>query len=162
MNKSFQEYFCCSAMPVNFSVQGQPGGSPGFFRLGHDAVYFGKLYPSLQPRLLSRDYVDVSTLLDVRDHTISLPFDLNDVVSSLRMETYAGMMDEKDTYLGTDPLLRKLYYWARPILPVSIRSVLQRIKLQRKLSNAFPSWPVDRSVDILFEKTMMLAIHANG
>src|SRR5215467_14382877 len=100
MSKSFQEYFCCAPNSANFTLRGCPVG----------------------------DSVDISDHMNIVGHSVSLPFDLDEVVPFLRTEEYTGMMREEDTYLGTNPFFRKLYYWSRPILPVPIRSVLQRLK----------------------------------
>jgi hypothetical protein len=84
------------------------------------------------------------------------------VVDCLRYERYTHGGDQGAGRLGAHPIIRDAYYSCRPLLPVPIRSVLQRIYLRKQLKNPFPKWPVDRTVDRLFEKLMELALKANG
>jgi glycosyltransferase involved in cell wall biosynthesis len=157
-----QEFFRCPTTYGNIVLKDAPTGPPGFFRFGAGLTCFGRLSPAGTSRSSRSDLTDVADQLEIHEGRISLPFDLAEAVSSLRMETYTGKMSDQETRLGTNPLVRKLYYWTRPILPVSVRSTLQGIKLRGELKNHFPRWPVDRSVDQLFEKMMIAAIRANG
>lgn len=162
IDNPLQEYFRCPANYGNFAPKGTPGGQPGFFRLGPSLTCFGRLSSAATSRTSRSDLTDVANQLEIHGGQISAPFSLAEIASSLRMETYTGQMNDQETRLGANPAVRKLYYWTRPFLPVSIRSAFQRIKLHGKLNNPFPRWPVDRSVDILFEKMMAAAIRANG
>jgi len=162
MNNPIQEFFRCPTSYGNIVLKGAPGGQPGFFRFGDGLTCFGRLSSASTSSSSRSGLRDVSDQLAIHDGQISLPFDLAEITSSLRMETYTGQMNDQETLLGTNPLVRKLYYWTRPILPVSIRSSLQRIRLLGGLNNPFPGWPVDRSVDQLLEKMMTAAIQANG
>jgi glycosyltransferase involved in cell wall biosynthesis len=161
-NSPLQEYFRCPASYENFTVKGELGKLPGFFRFGAGLTCFGRLNSSATSKSSRSDLSDVADQVEIHSGQISLPFDLKEVVSALRMETYTGQMGDQETRFGTHPLVRKLYYWTRPILPVPIRSALQGLKLRGKQSNPFPTWPVDRSVDQLFERMMIAAIRANG
>jgi hypothetical protein len=51
-----------------------------------------------------------------------------------------------------------MYYWARPLLPVKVRKHLQRAHLRGWDQISFPHWPVDRSVDNLFEFLMLFTL----
>jgi glycosyltransferase involved in cell wall biosynthesis len=162
MNNPLQEYFRCPPIFGNIALSGEPNGQLGFFQFGPDLKCFGRLASGVTSRTSRAHLHDVAQQIEVRDGEISLPFDLAEAVSSLRMETYTGNMKHDVTSLGSSIFVRKVYYWTRPIMPVSVRSALQRIKLRGELDNPFPSWPIDRSVDLLFEKTMAAAIQANG
>jgi len=162
MNNALQEFFRCPTDYGNMVLKGIPGGHPGYFQVGTSLTCFGRLSSATASNSSRSGLSDVSSQVEIRDGQISLPFDLAEIASSLRMEAYTGQMSDQETRLGTNPLVRKLYYWTRPILPVSIRSSLQRIRLRGGLNKAFPRWPVDRSVDQLFEKMMIAAIRANG
>jgi glycosyltransferase involved in cell wall biosynthesis len=162
MNNPLQEFFRCPTEYGNIALKRKPTGQPGFFRFGSNLTCFGRLDSVSTSRSSRSSLRDVSDQLEISNGQIGLPFDLAEVASSLRMETYTGQMTDQETRLGTNPLVRKLYYWTRPILPVSIRSSLQRIRLRGGLNNPFPQWPVDRSVDLLFEQMMIAAIRASG
>ncbi len=93
---------------------------------------------------------------------VSIPFDLDQVVQNLRLEYYAGFVKEDETQFAPRPAIRNLYYLARPFMPVGFRKILQRMRLRQGITNPFPHWPVDRTVDCLFERLMCLAIQSGG
>lgn len=79
-----------------------------------------------------------------------MPFDLSTVVDNFRYERYAtapGFMPGKN-------FTRQLYYLIRPLLPVAIRKHLQKIYLNGWEKIPFPRWPVDCSVEEVFERAM--------
>jgi glycosyltransferase involved in cell wall biosynthesis len=162
MHKALVDYYRCRESHLPSEIAGEPGGDPGYFRIGTELICFGR--STLKRQLASQqgDLPDVADLMEVRDNGIFLPFDLDEIVSNLRFETYAGNMGEERTRLGADPTVRKLYYWLRPILPVRVRRILQGFKLRGNLNRLFPRWPVDRTVDQLIEKTLTMALRANG
>jgi hypothetical protein len=53
---------------------------------------------------------------------------------------------------------RKIYYFLRPILGVSLRKHLQRINLQGWDKISFPHWPVDFTVENLLEQVLAIII----
>jgi len=55
-----------------------------------------------------------------------------------------------------------MYYWVRPLLPVSVRRYLQQIYLRDWERIPFPCWPVDTSVNNLLEQLFLLSIRASG
>jgi hypothetical protein len=162
MTHSFQGYYrTADELPVLSSPE-KMGGSSGFFRVGENVVAYGAASrTSTTPRPMAQ-LPNVLEDFPICGGRVRLPFDLDEVTNNLRSEVYAGHMEERNTRLGSNHFVRTIYYWTRPILPVSIWSGLPRIKLRSEPNNKFPKWPVDRSVDILFEKTMMLAVRANG
>ena len=162
MNNPLQDHFRCPPIFGNIATGGALDGQPGFFQFGPDLTCFGRLSAGATSRTSRAQLQNVIDQLKIRNGEISLPFDLGEAVSSLRLETYAGNMTHRDTSLGANVFVRKVYYWTRPLMPVSVRSTLQRIKLRGELDNPFPSWPIDRSVDQLLEKVMSAAIQANG
>jgi glycosyltransferase involved in cell wall biosynthesis len=162
MNNPLQEHFGCPSIFGNMALSGQPNGQPGFFQFGPDLTCFARLSSGLTSRTSRARLHDVAKQIEIRNGVVSLPFDLDEAVSSLRLEAYTGNMTRLETSLGSNVFFRKVYYWTRPIMPLSVRSTLQRIKLRGELDNPFPSWPIDRSVDQLLEKAMAAAIRANG
>jgi glycosyltransferase involved in cell wall biosynthesis len=162
MNNSFQEFFRTPAELEIFARPRQAQGAAGFFRVGDNAVSFAAASRTSETARSMSQIPDISQDFSVQSGRLVLPFDLDEAANNIRWEVYAGFVQEHKTLLGAHPLVRNLYYWTRPILPVPIRSALQRIKLQGELGNTFPRWPVDRSVDLLFERTMTSAIRANG
>jgi hypothetical protein len=87
-----------------------------------------------------------------------LPFNIDQVLDNLRYERYAM---PGGSWLHAD-WAREVYYALRPYLPRAFRKHLQRIYLKDRQGQEFPSWPVDRSVDLLSEQMMMLALKSTG
>lgn len=94
--------------------------------------------------------------------TVLLPFDLASVIDNFRFERYASQLNGN----GSRPIqakpLRAAYYAVRPILPVAVRKYFQRLHLRGWHKLSFPRWPVDRSVEEIFEKLLTISMKARG
>jgi glycosyltransferase involved in cell wall biosynthesis len=161
MTTAFYDYFRCCPDLARFEVAQDIPRRPGFFRLGDDLICYGR---SKGVRV-TEDFCDVLQdalpSVSVDRERIQFPFDPDQIADYLRYERYPA--DACSGFrLGTSPVIRDLYYVFRPLMPVAIRSVLQRIHLRQQLNNPFPNWPVDRTVDRLFELMMELALRSNG
>ncbi len=162
MTKCFFEFYRCPSDAVRFDIGvGFPSG-PGYFRLGEELTIYGKTAGVPGAKYFSDNLRDVLPAIRVNRGEINLPFDPDRVADILRYERYPMEESNGSPRLGARPWVRDLYYLFRPLMPVPIRRVLQQIYLRRELDNPFPRWPVDRTVDRLFEKLMELALRANG
>jgi glycosyltransferase involved in cell wall biosynthesis len=162
MSTAFFDYFRCSPDVVRFHCVQEPSGEPGYFRLGEDLVCYGKTANVPVGKHFSQALGDGTPDIGMGRNGIYLPFDPDEAVDNLRFERYP-MEDGNDvSRLGVSPVVRDLYYVFRPLMPVPIRSVLQRAHLRGQLQNPFPNWPVDRTVDRIFQKLMELQLRANG
>jgi hypothetical protein len=90
---------------------------------------------------------------------LRLPFDPDQVVNNLRFERYYNSSREGSFLAGGFP--NKLYYFARPILGVSVRRHLQKLRLAGWRSIPFPRWPVDRTVEQVHETMLRLCAEAH-
>ncbi len=162
MHNSLLDYYRCPDEAVPLSIAGEPGGTPGYFRFGTDLICFGRSVLKRQSDSQNENLTDTADLAEIRNHSVSLPFDLDEIVANLRCENYTGNMGDEETRLGAAPYASRIYYWFRPILNVPLRSFLHGIRLRRRLNNSFPRWPVDRTVDQLFEKMLAMMFEANG
>jgi hypothetical protein len=86
-----------------------------------------------------------------------LPFDLDEVVQNLRLERYDGAMP-----VVRSSVSRKTYYAMRPFVPTPVRKHLQRMALRGWDRARFPGWPIDQTVDRLFDRMMGCVIRANS
>jgi len=133
------------------------GKQPGFFRFGKDAMCYG----NSSSRVASRPDTELNDCLGAvtYDHgSPVLPFDAREVMENLRYERYAR---RGERWLDAS-LTSHLYYQIRPLLPVSVRKHLQMIYLRGRERATFPTWPVDRSVDIILERLMAISLKASG
>lgn len=82
----------------------------------------------------------------------SLPSNVDEMIDTLRFERYIDNALQGNGYRGAKSAARKIYYLLRPLFPVAFRKHLQRIALKGWDKRTFPAWPVDFTVDDIFEK----------
>ena len=162
MNSAFAQHFRCPDSAVAIRTVGSLLGSEGYFRFGENVVCFGNTSTTLPASQSGDELPDTFSSAQLGLSEIQIPFDLNQVARNLRCEYYAGLVREQDTQFPPNPFVRSLYYLVRPLMSVGFRKILQKIRLKGKTSTPFPHWPVDRTVDRLFENLMTLAIQASG
>jgi len=159
-SRVLDEYYRCPPSPLGFRHSDQSEGPPGYFRLGPDAICYGRLSCGNTAKS------PVGVLVDALDHTelepdgIGLPFQIDEVIENLRRERYAARFREEGKVLNE--LLRKAYYFVRPFLGVPLRRHLQKIYLRGWDRIPFPAWPVDDTVDRVHRRLMALLLKSQG
>ncbi|MBV8968023.1 MAG: hypothetical protein JO331_03050 [Verrucomicrobia bacterium] len=92
--------------------------------------------------------------LKVDGTSVQLATNPMQVVNTLRLEKYAvGFKGRKP--VGMNHAVRNTYYFLRPLMPVMMRKHLQRAYLQGWDKVPFPRWPVDSTVDDIFEHLLV-------
>jgi glycosyltransferase involved in cell wall biosynthesis len=162
MTSNFNQYFKCADSVRGLCPDEPAAKKSGFFRFGHDLICYGPVASISPAKSPFASLPDVEPFLRYEDGQVVLPFVPDQISEGLLNEVYSNQMEPEYTRLGSHSAVRRIYYWGRPLLSLRLRSVLQRIKLHGKLKSPFPSWPVDRSVDKLFEKLMIATIRASG
>jgi hypothetical protein len=157
MNDSFIEYYRCPERFIHFSRKGDVSLRSGFFRFGEDSTCFGTYVGADPSEAPTESLHDARPDISLDNGTIYLPFDPSEVVRNLRYELYAS------DWRGKFPLstFARMYYFARPLLPVAVRKHLQKFHLVTRANKSFPRWPVDFSVDNLFSQLMLLVLKSN-
>jgi len=155
MNESFVEYFKCPEHYARFELTGPLSPSSGYFRFGEGDVGYGRLCGagtgSNNPAM-----PEVAREATVESGTVGLPFDAKEIVDNMRFERYPSSSRNEQSALNS--LLATAYYYLRPLMPVSVRKHLQRLRLKGWDRISFPHWPVDRTVDDLFDLMMVLSL----
>ena len=154
-SQAFLDYFRCPTEFACFQSLPEAAVSKGFFRFG-SATCFGSLgtgQGSVSPRTIEFDALP-GTEWPVSGN-IDIHFDPDEVIENLRFERYVAC-GHRELWLHT------LYYLLRPILPLPIRKRLQRLVFRHRLGCVFPGWPVDCSVEQIFEQLMALTLYASG
>ena len=162
LDKVLTDHYRCPGEFVHVGVWGDPLGKTGFFKFGPDAVCYGRcstFAPSPSPNLPLDDALD--HVRSGRDG-IELPFDIDEVVSSLRVERYMRNTNGAGAGSILQKFVRAAYYAIRPVMPVSVRKHLQRHSLRGWDKKEFPRWPVDTSVESIIETAMLLNMEARG
>ncbi len=159
MTNYLSQYYRCPENFVRLDVKGPLSGKDGYFKFGPDTMCYGRetvRTPSASPKGRLHDAMTDTT---TEDGVTTLPFDPTEVADNLRLERYVNSNDSA-TQMGT--VARRTYYFVRPLLPVSVRKHIQKIHLTGWDRLEFPRWPVDRSVDNLFENLMLLTLRSQG
>ncbi len=158
MNQAFLDYYRCPEEYADFrALDGDlKNADAGYFRFSPDLVCYGMSNVDVQPDLNSA-LPDVSSRVRIEGSACLLPFDPTEVADNFRCERYVQEISKS----GWRKLVRNGYYWIRPVLPVKVRRHLQKISLRGWETKSFPAWPVDRSVDRMFEKLMSLSVEAH-
>jgi len=157
LSRPIVDYYRCSTHLPAFQVAEGVKESNGFFRFGSDVICYGRT-TSETSAVVDGELFDASTQSHAHKGTVFLPFDFSQVFDNLRYERYVPSSDSP-RWLEKS-LARQLYYRLRPLLPSSLRRRLQRFYLRDWDRIAFPSWPVDRNADVLFEKLLVLVMRA--
>jgi hypothetical protein len=154
MTSSWLDYYRCPDEFAGFGISPELGSTPGFFRFGRQITCFGRCAGPVAHGL-SGDLSDTLPLLQVRGAEITLPFDTDEILDNLRSERYVTHGNGSSL---AKRLIRKSYYLARPFLPVGVRKHFQRFHLRGWDNIAFPSWPVDKTIDDLCAELMVLRV----
>lgn len=151
MKDSFLDFFKCPERYVLLCPRGPLSATKGFFHLGPDNIYYGQL--CRKNGSAAGILRDVLGEVEVAQGTVYLPFDADEVVDNLRSELYPSLANNEESIAHA--AAAAMYYWVRPLLPVGVRKYLQRVRLMGWNQISFPQWPVDRSVNNLFEFLML-------
>ncbi|HLG59261.1 MAG TPA: hypothetical protein VI485_28235 [Vicinamibacterales bacterium] len=156
----FADYYRCPPELGEFGTTGELQAEPSHFKF-HDSLYYGRRNGGSPSGDRSNGPPDLSGREDSAGEQVRLPFDLTEVVDNLRLERYSAKASDVRTITSTNAA-QTLYYFLRPMLPVSVRRHLQRARLRGWERIAFPQWPVDFTVDTLMERAMGLALRNAG
>jgi hypothetical protein len=156
-----REHFRCSEDIPPFTVAPGPSSGSGFFRLNADTICFGQCSSTVPNAFVSEALYQACQHVTLNG-SIQLPFDPVQVVDNLRLERYvAGLIGSK-RILEANRVLRSMYYLGRPFLPIMIRKHLQQVYLRGWDKVFFPTWPVDCTVENIFEQLLILAMKSQG
>ncbi len=154
--KSIIDYYRLPEELLDFSSAGSLQEPKGYFQFGPSVICYGQTISNTSATVHER-LLDVSQHVSSQERTFVLPFDLTQIVDNLRYERYVNQSSQ--CWWLENQWIKNIYYLLRPLLPVSIRKHVQKIALRGWDTIPFPRWPVERSVDILFEKLLVLAMH---
>ena len=158
MTDLLAQYYRCPKHYLRFDLKGSFSEESGYFRFGGDTVYgrYCGRSPASSP---SECLYDASADTIIQNGKTYLSFDFEEVVEGLRYELYARVSDES---LKLQSVLKRLYYLTRPVLPVVVRKRLQQLHAKGWEEIPFPHWPVDRTVDSVFEHLLLLSLKSSG
>jgi hypothetical protein len=158
VNKYITDYYQCLEQHINVGLAGSLLNEAGYFKFGDQGLYYGQLCGDKPAAKSNGHLCDLMSQVRVQDGITYLPFDLGQIADNLRFELYAN-----GTYQGASSfrsMLKDSYYALRPLLPSAFRKRLQKAYLSDWRKLTFPRWPVDSSVDQLFEQILLASLRA--
>jgi hypothetical protein len=141
----------------------QPTGTlsnRGFFRFGSATCFGACSLPDLPSIIDSSDTRLPVIAAALQGESVRLPFDPAEVADHLRMERYTHLPGGQPERLLNSAWIRRGYYSARRFMPVGVRKRLQRLHLANWRDIPFPEWPLDCSVDLMFEQILRVVLRA--
>ncbi len=154
MKEPFVSFYRCPESVIDFTLGGELSPKPGYFRLGRDTIGFGRSLPGHAKHSPAEGLCDVLPAVTCDHSGMQLPFDLTEVIDNLRLERYAAICHNSTA----QRLLHKGYYSVRPLLPFPVRRYLQRAFHRGWQQLRFPCWPVDTTVEQIFETLLAVML----
>jgi hypothetical protein len=154
MSEPFLDFYRCPESFAGFTLAAPLRTEPGYFRFGHDLVCFGQTSSGYCSPSPNNGLFDSFHNVSFNHSGVRLPFDLTQVIDNLRLERY--LPRPNDGLMGR--AVRGGYYSLRPLFGVSLRKHLQKLFLRGWDAIPFPHWPVDTTVEQLFERLMVLTL----
>ena len=162
MNQAIVEYYRCPENLAAFQLAGKVSEDLGYFRFGPETICYGKSSSGFRSKEVIGPLYDALNDVTAADGTVRLPLDPNDILQNLRYERYSNNGHEGQSPLGAPPVVRDFYYRLRPYLPLPIRKHIQKARLSDWTKIAFPRWPVDRTVERILERLLVLSMKAQA
>lgn len=149
----------CSEDLAQFALTGELSSAFGFFRFGPNVTCYGQCSSSFPAKQVSDPLHDASDHVSINGRTVQLSFDPAQVIDNLRCENYSANSVNGEAAVN---ILRRIYYFVRPLMPISLRRHFQKLYLLGWSERLFPAWPVDQTVENLFEELLVLAMKASN
>src|ERR1700741_4488102 len=160
MKQRFSDYFRCPDDFVDFRLSAELAPRAGFCRFGPDLMCYVRTISGRTQPDPSGSLEDVFSQTRTKQRTVYLPFSIDEVMEHLRRKPYSTPSLAHNTGSAAQSVACKIYYIVRPFLPTFIGQHIQRLALHHWDERPFPSWPIDHTVDRLFESAMAFAIRA--
>jgi hypothetical protein len=132
-------------------------GPSGFFRFGPNATCYGRLSEGCAAGRPDASSYDALGDVVFSDHCVTLPFDPSEVIDNFLLEHYASAQSSKVRRIA-----KGAYYLLRPIFSQKVRKQIQRWQLLGWDKLRFPGWPVDTTVEDVYEQLLLLALNAGN
>jgi hypothetical protein len=155
VDQLLEDHFRC---PVTITANRQPNSVSDCAAVA-DCAEVASSNPS---ELASRDFRSrLHAILSHKD-SLQFPFDPSEVVESLRMERYTADLCADQRSALSSRAVGKPYYSVRPMVGISVRRHIQRLALRNWRELPFPRWPIDTTVEQVFEKLLVSAMQASN
>jgi hypothetical protein len=153
--------FRCPENGADLVVRTRLSHDPGYFQLGRDAVCYGQCSFGRPAKAVTDSLHDAVDDVVTDASSVHLPFDPVQIIDNLRRERYRHASPTVRT-LPWSHVLRSMYYAVRPALGVSVRRHFQKAYFRGWDKISFPRWPVDTTVESIFEQLLVLSMKSKA
>jgi hypothetical protein len=153
--------FRCPENGAHFVETARLAHDAGYFQFGTDAVCYGRCSGGRPAKTVTDSLHDVLDDVFIDTSSVYLPFDPVQILDNLRSEHYRHALPTLKR-LPLSQLLRSIYYAVRPVLGVSVRKYFQKVYFRGWDKIPFPQWPVDTTIENIFEHLMVLSMKSTG
>ena len=157
-NQLVTEHFRCADDFVDLAVSGELSARSGYFRFGTAGICYAQCASGTPAASVTDSLHDSSQHVVVNCGSVQLPFDPAEVVKNFYHERYRIRADDSKKDINANGIVRRLYYLARPLMPVPIRKHFQRLYFRDWDKIPFPTWPVDFTVESILEELLILSM----
>ncbi len=160
MSNPLADFYRCPEGLVAVSSPQELQPRAGYFHFGPEAICYGRFAFQSPAAINGAPLPDLFQYSTFDGSALGLPFDISQIINNLRLERYPGSGPGGASALLSSEAVRRGYYHLRPMLPDSLRKRLQKFYLRDWETLAFPKWPVDTSVEHIFERILLLSMRA--
>ncbi len=154
---SVLDHYRCPRESLNFHLDRERLCDSGFFQFGADTICYGRSSFGALAKEADSRLCDIREGISFEGGQVVLPFDPDEIIENLRLERYPGCQ------LGQcEQALKSTYYRLRPLTNRRLRSFIQGFRSARWRKKGFPRWPVDTSVENIFDNLLGLVLQAGG
>ena len=161
-NQALADYYRCPEEFADFVLDGNLSDDSGYSRFIPDAISHGQSSSATNGGAVRTGLRDLSQDVLVDETALRLPVDPTNIIDNLRFERYAAHAAGTNSKGVSQALIRNTYYALRPFLPLAIRRRIQRLYFRGRRETTFPNWPVDRTVDDILERLLLMSVKAHG
>jgi hypothetical protein len=151
-----KDHFRSAESLADLSVTGELSSEAGYFRLGTDVICYGQCSSGTPARHVSGALPQAEPCV-TETGSVELSFDAAQVIDNLRFEKYFSDAAAREKG-GAKAALRSMYYLVRPLMPVAVRKHFQKMYLRGWDAVPFPSWPVDGTVEAIYDRLLFLSM----
>lgn len=156
------DHFRCLQEVVDLVVAEDLSPESGYFRFGPGTICYGQCSSGAPALAVKGPLHDALPEASTSGSSVHLPFDPIQVLNNLRYERYITMEVPRRTEQLLNNLVRRTYYLVRPLMPVAVRKHLQRHYLRGWDKIPFPGWPLDVTVENIFEQLLVLSMRSKN
>ena len=161
-NQALADYYRCPEEFADFVLDGNLSDDSGYSRFVPDAIAHGQSSSATNGGTVRNGLHGSFQDVLVDEAALRLPVDPTNIIDNLRFERYAAHAAGTNSKGVSQALSRNAYYALRPFLPLAIRRRVQRLYFRGRREMTFPNWPVDRTVDDILERLLLMSVRAHG